>query len=145
MINLKSTILTLIQYLTMAYLLFAFPVFTKNVFTLIIQSLGVFLGFWAIVVMSKSKLNITPVPREGSSLINSGPYRIVRHPMYSSLLLFLVPIVFYYSSKMGFLVFGIFLVNLILKLTYEEQLLLKTFNRYEVYKQYTWRLIPYVY
>lgn len=143
--NFKSILLTLIQFLSIGYLLLALPVFTKNVFTLGIQLFGVFLGIWAIIVMSKSKLNITPVPLEGSSLINSGPYRIVRHPMYTSLLLFLTPIVFYYSTKMGFLVYGIFLVNLILKLTYEEQLLQQTFNRYEDYRQDTWRLIPWIY
>lgn len=145
MINLKSTILTLIQYLTMAYLLMVFPVFTQNRITLGIQLLGVVLGIWAILVMSQSKLNITPVPRDGSSLVIVGPYRFVRHPMYLSLLLFLTPIVLYHHTSFGILVFFIFLVNLVLKLSFEEQLLSHTFIEYKNYQKHTWSLIPWVY
>ena len=145
MANLKSSILTFIQYITMAYLLLTFSVFTGNTISLGIQLLGIILGIWAILVMSKSKLNITPVPRNGSSLINIGPYRFIRHPMYLALLLFLTPVVFYHTTNLGILVFGIFLVNLVLKLSYEEQLLLQSFKRYEDYQQHTWRLIPWIY
>jgi protein-S-isoprenylcysteine O-methyltransferase Ste14 len=129
----------------MAYLLLVFPVFSGNTIPLGIQLLGIVLGIWAILVMSKSKLNITPVPRNGSSLVIFGPYRFVRHPMYLSLLLFLTPIIIYHHTSPGIIVFGIFLGNLILKLSYEEQLLLQTFHSYKEYQLHTWRLIPWVY
>lgn len=143
--NYKSATLTLIQYLSMAYLIFVYPVFTGNVLALGIQIIGVGLGIWAILVMSKSKLNIAPVPRTGSILINAGPYRYLRHPMYLSLLLVFVPMMLFHSSVVGWIVFGVFFVNLIIKLTYEEQLLLETFNRYKDYQLHTWRLIPWIY
>ena len=143
--NLKSILLTLIQYLSMVYIVLMVPLFSGNAITLSIQLLGIMVGIWSIIEMSKSKLNITPLPRVGSSFINGGPYRIIRHPMYLSLLLFLTPIVLYHYTNVGIMVFGIFLVNLILKLTFEEQLLLETFESYRDYKQHSWRLIPLIY
>jgi len=144
-VNYKSTILTLIQYITMAYFILNFPMFTGNVIAFGVQLLGVALGTWAILVMSKSKINIAPVPRVGSTLINGGPYRYLRHPMYLSLLLIFAPMLINNNSFIGWAVFALFFLNLILKLSYEEQLLLQTFERYKDYQKYTWKLIPWIY
>jgi len=143
--NFKSALLTLIQYTTMLYLILAFPVLSEKSIAHIIQLSGILLGIWSVVVMSKSKLNIAPVPRVGSYLINAGPYRFIRHPMYLSLLLVIVPMMILNNSVVGWVVFGVFFINLILKLSYEEQLLHQTFKNYSNYRQQTWRLIPFVY
>jgi protein-S-isoprenylcysteine O-methyltransferase Ste14 len=50
-------------------------------------SAGLGLGLWALAVNRPGNFNIRPLPREGGQLILSGPYRWVRHPMYSALLL----------------------------------------------------------
>lgn len=141
----KSALLTLIQYTTMLYLILVFPVLSGKTIILVIQVSGVLLGIWAILVMSKSKLNIAPVPRAGSILINTGPYRIIRHPMYLSLLLIFIPMMILNNSVVGWVVFGVFIINLILKLSYEEQLLSQTFENYSGYQQQTWRLVPWIY
>lgn len=48
---------------------------------------GLALGLWALAVNRPGNFNIWPLPREGGRLILGGPYRWVRHPMYSALLL----------------------------------------------------------
>lgn len=48
---------------------------------------GALLGLWAIGVNRPGNFNVRPVPRPGATLVTTGPYRFVRHPMYSSLLL----------------------------------------------------------
>lgn len=141
----KSALLTLIQYTTMLYLILTFPVLSEKPIILVIQLSGILLGIWAIIVMSKSKLNIAPVPRVGSTLINTGPYRFIRHPMYLSLLLIFIPMMILNNSVVGWVVFGVFIINLILKLSYEEQLLSQTFENYSGYQQQTWRLVPWIY
>lgn len=143
--NYKSVLLTLIQYTTMFYLILTFPVLSGKILVLVIQLIGVLLGIWSVLVMSKSKLNIAPLPRAGSHLINDGPYRFIRHPMYLSLLLVFVPMMILNNSVIGWLVFGVFSINLILKLSYEEILLKQAFESYDDYQQQTWRLIPYIY
>lgn len=145
MFSFKSILLTLIQFASLFYLVIAFPVLSGKTIIFIIQVCGVLLGVWSIVVMSRSKLNIAPVPRVGSTLINNGPYRFIRHPMYLSLLLIFVPMMILNNSVAGWVVFIVFCINLILKLSYEEKLLKDTFSNYGDYQQQTWRLIPYIY
>jgi len=143
--KLKSILLTMIQYISLVYFILVFPVLSGQIVIFAIQLIGILLGIWSILVMSKSKLNIAPIPRVGSILINSGPYRFIRHPMYLSLLLVLLPMMMIHGSAVGWFIFGVFFINLILKLSYEEQLLMQTFERYSDYQQHSWRLIPWVY
>ena len=44
---------------------------------------GAFVGIWALSTNRPGNFNIRPVPRAGAQLIQQGPYRWIRHPMYS--------------------------------------------------------------
>ena len=95
--------------------------------------------------MSRSKLNITPMPREGSVLVSAGPYRLIRHPMYLALMLFFYPLALPQSNPIVWTVFIVFNINLILKLLFEERLLMAKFLGYGEYRKHSWRLIPFVF
>ncbi len=45
------------------------------------------LGFWTLAVNRPGNFNIRPAPRDGGVLVTSGPYRWIRHPMYTAVLL----------------------------------------------------------
>jgi len=141
----KSLILTSIQYLCLAWILYTNPWLTAHSILVVIQVAGLVLGIWSIVEMSKSKLNITPVPREGAILIASGPYKLIRHPMYMALILSLFPMLAMDHGIVNLLVFGVFLCNMIFKLSYEEQLLHNRFPEYGEMAFRSWRLIPWIY
>jgi protein-S-isoprenylcysteine O-methyltransferase Ste14 len=144
--DVKSWLLTIIQFFTLFILLTWTDWFADSTPLLAIQIAGFVIGVWAISEMAKSKLNVAPNPRPHSRLIKTGPYRIIRHPMYLSLLLFLIPMVIHNISYPLLLVFVIFIVNLILKMLYEEKLLIKYFRGYyESYIEKTWRLIPLIF
>lgn len=49
---------------------------------------GVAVGAWALSANRPGNFNIRPAPRAGGRLVESGPYRWIRHPMYTSVLLF---------------------------------------------------------
>lgn len=49
--------------------------------------LGSATGLWALWANRPGNFNIRPVPRQGAQLVVHGPYRWVRHPMYTALLL----------------------------------------------------------
>ena len=44
------------------------------------------LGLWALSAHRPGNFNIRPLPRERGHLVQHGPYRWVRHPMYSALI-----------------------------------------------------------
>lgn len=45
---------------------------------------AVSLGVWALSANRPGNFNIRPLPREGGQLVQHGPYRWIRHPMYTS-------------------------------------------------------------
>ncbi len=142
---LKSTILTVIQYTTLAYILAFTTLISDNVALMIIQIIGFIIAAWAIYEMRKTKINIAPTPRKNAILVTSGPYKLIRHPMYLSLILSLTPIIISYYNQTTIIVFSVFLINLILKMLFEESLLKKHYNSYKNYMKHSWRLFPYIY
>lgn len=112
---------------------------------LCIEFLGIALAVWALVTMNKSKLNIAPQPRKNAILVTSGPYAIIRHPMYTSIILAITPLIISHwdISRFAFLMF--LYVNLLLKLLFEESLLYSYFDGYEEYMKRSWRVIPKVF
>ncbi len=137
-----NAILTFIQYAGFALFLYFTPWIAKGVPLKIIELLGFILAFWAIISMKNSKINIAPKPLKNSLLIKSGPYAIIRHPMYTSIIIVTIPLIIS-SWDIYSLLFLVFLyINLILKLLFEESLLKIHFNNYENYMKKTWRVIP---
>ena len=143
--QLKSNLLTFIQYSTLAYFFMFNTWFAPNVYLFSLQILGIGIGGWAIFVMTKSKLNISPTPRQGATLIQAGPYKRVRHPMYLSLILAIPPLVIHNYSIMNTIILIIFLTNMILKMLFEENLLIVFFPGYREYMKNSYRLFPFIY
>jgi len=104
---------------------------------------GVMLGFWAIMVMRVSKLRVQPEVHDQSILVINGPYKWIRHPMYSSLILFTFGLFLSSVSWWRLVLLLIFIDNLRLKINYEEALLVKHFQKkYIHYQQVTSKVIP---
>jgi protein-S-isoprenylcysteine O-methyltransferase Ste14 len=107
-----------------------------------IEFTGIALAIWALLTMNKSKLNIAPQPRKNAILVTSGPYAIIRHPMYTSIILAMTPLIISHWDSGRFAVLMFLYVNLILKLLFEESLLRSYFESYEEYMKGSWRVIP---
>jgi protein-S-isoprenylcysteine O-methyltransferase Ste14 len=141
----RNLLLTLVQYSMLVAFLVAGPWLAENTWLIGIQLLGFVLGVWGIMVMQESRINIAPRPREGAKLIQKGPYRLIRHPMYLAILLFFVPLLIDDFSWPRFVILMVLTPNLILKLLFEESLLKMAFPEYDNYMQKSWRLIPWVF
>ena len=48
---------------------------------------AVAVGLWALSANRPGNFNIRPTPKPGGQLVRAGPYRWIRHPMYTSILL----------------------------------------------------------
>ncbi|MCP6758298.1 MAG: protein-S-isoprenylcysteine O-methyltransferase [Fischerella sp. CENA71] len=85
--------------------------------------------------------------REGHTLVKYGVYRVIRHPMYTSVLLWCIAQALllpnWIAGLSGLVSFTIAYATRIDK---EEQMLLEQFgDEYETYKQQTTRLVPYLF
>lgn len=83
--------------------------------------------------------------KEGHALIRSGPYRLVRHPIYSGLVLALVGTALAIGDARGFVATGLILIGFVVKLSIEESRMRETFPDYADYCRRTARLLPGVY
>lgn len=84
------------------------------------------------------------VLKEDHELIQRGPYRVVRHPIYSGLLLMILGTAIVIGQVGGFVVLAFCFCGLWVKLKREEALLTKHFPEYPAYKRRTAALVPYL-
>jgi len=143
--NLISYLLVVLQLSTIAVILGTGSFFCKNAYLLAVEIIGIFLVAYAVWSMKKGNFNITPIPKEYAELRTTHFYKVIRHPMYLSTLICLVPLIIDYYSLTRLILFFALIVILILKLNFEEKMLIKQFSGYEEYKKTSWKLIPFIY
>lgn len=100
---------------------------------------------YAEVLRENTYLSRTIEVQEGQTVIDTGLYGIVRHPMYSvTLLLFLsMPLVL--GSVYSFIIFSMYPFIIAKRIKHEEEFLEKELNGYKEYKQKVkYRLIPFI-
>lgn len=107
-------------------------------------SLSGILACWAVIAMRRSHINIMPDLLPGAQLITTGPYRLIRHPMYTSLLILFLPLIAtQYSHPRLSALLGLLIV-LVIKIIKEEKQLKATFKDYSAYRTRTYYLIPWL-
>jgi len=132
------------------------PLFSWNVLvvphTLVVQVLAVGLcvlgllgALWARRTLAEN-WSSEVVFKEQHELIERGPYRFVRHPIYTSLLLMALGSALATGRPGSFVGFLLFLVGFWLKLKQEEALLLRHFpTQYAAYMSHVKALLPFVF
>jgi protein-S-isoprenylcysteine O-methyltransferase Ste14 len=106
------------------------------------------LGFYIVFLVYKENTFTSATIKvvEGQKVISTGPYAIVRHPMYAGSLLYLFGTPIALGSYWGFLVIAGMMPFLIWRLFDEEQFLSKNLSGYTEYcEKVHWRLIPHVF
>jgi protein-S-isoprenylcysteine O-methyltransferase Ste14 len=141
----RSYLLVAIQFLCLGLLVVSGPLLPPQPALALLAVSGLLLGVWGILAMGIGQVNVLPDVRADARMVARGPYRLIRHPMYASLLLFGLALVLAAPAWWRWLIWLALLINLVAKLTYEERLLAARFPDYAAYRQRTWRLIPWVY
>ncbi|NOX85059.1 MAG: isoprenylcysteine carboxylmethyltransferase family protein [Chlorobi bacterium] len=138
-------LLVFLQLASLIYLLSSAPAIANDYSGILIEAAGIFLGIVAIYTIRIGNFNITPTPKTNGQLVTTGPYSVVRHPMYLAQLVALLPLVFDYFSWMRLGVFVLLIIVLLLKIVYEEKRLHQQFPDYKAYVLRTKRMLPYLY
>jgi len=140
----KSYALVSVQFACLAAIALTGPLLGPPLL-LALAALALALGVWALLTVQLQNVQVLPDPRAGAQLVRHGPYRWVRHPMYAALLLGTLALVLMQPSALRWLIWLILLVNLLIKLHYEERLLAHHFAGYKAYMAESKRLLPYIY
>ena len=102
-------------------------------------------GLYAEVLRENAYLSRTVEVQEGQTVIDTGLYGIVRHPMYTATILMSLAIPLVLGSWISFLPMLLYPVIIIRRIHGEEALLEEGLPGYREYKQKVrWRLIPYI-
>ena len=104
--------------------------------------LGLALGAWALFCNRPGNFNIRPTPRVGGQLVQSGPYRWIRHPMYSAVLLVAAGCASSGASPWAALELALLAAVLAVKATLEERWMLAEHPGYAEYRLRSWRFVP---
>ncbi len=101
---------------------------------------------YAFVLKQNAYLSRTIRVEKGQSVVDSGLYGIVRHPMYSATLLLFLSMPIVLGSIYALIVFLIYPALILVRIHGEEQLLEAELAGYSEYKKKVrWKLIPFVY
>jgi protein-S-isoprenylcysteine O-methyltransferase Ste14 len=106
---------------------------------LIIAGTGV--AIFSVLVLGRS-ISILP---EARRLVTSGPYAIVRHPLYLGEILAVAGVALQYLSAWSLLLWVLICTFQIQRMKYEERVLSEVFPQYADYEARTPRLLPSVY
>jgi protein-S-isoprenylcysteine O-methyltransferase Ste14 len=102
---------------------------------------GIGYACWARVHLGRnwsSKI----VLKEDHALIRTGPYALVRHPIYTGMLLALFGSALAVAEWRGFLALGFALIGVLFRVHAEETRMSETFSEYVDYKRHSSALVP---
>lgn len=113
----------------------------------ILGALGVVLSFYIMFLTFRENAYLALVVKvqqeRGQSVVSTGPYRYVRHPMYASMFLFFPGSALLLGSWWGLLLCALLLGLLVWRIPHEERMLESGLDGYEEYeRKVRYRLIP---
>jgi len=108
--------------------------------------MGYLLMAWALIKLGDNYQLGGSTPRSKDEMVMNGPYRLVRHPMYTSALIISLGLGFLTQSWAFLGVFGLYLILILLLIPLEEDGLRQAYaKQYIPFQQKTKKLIPFVY
>jgi protein-S-isoprenylcysteine O-methyltransferase Ste14 len=113
---------------------------------LLVYGIGFLLMSWALLRLRGSYQLGGSMPRPIDDLVMKGPYRLVRHPMYTAALCISLGLACLIQSWAFLSVFCVYLVLILLLIPVEEDGLRKAYGeRYLALQRQSKKLIPFVY
>jgi protein-S-isoprenylcysteine O-methyltransferase Ste14 len=106
--------------------------------------------FGVVIVLAalftfNQRVTPNPVPLETARLRTNGIYGYIRHPMYSSVILFLIGFTLFERAYYSFFLNIVVVIFLLFKIKFEEIELGKHFPEYKSFQAKTKKLIPFIY
>lgn len=106
---------------------------------------GIALRWWSILVLGRF-FTVDVAIHDDHVLVTRGPYRYVRHPSYTGLVIAVIGLVAMFANWLALALCGVCVIAaLVVRIRVEERALALTFGeRWAVQCARTWRLVPFV-
>lgn len=104
--------------------------------------IGIALVIWAILVFGRG-VTPSPLPSDKAQLRTRGPYRWIRHPMYTGVILLMAGSALGRRSWIAAALWVVLVVFLLVKMRWEERRLVETYPGYDSYREAVPALIPF--
>jgi protein-S-isoprenylcysteine O-methyltransferase Ste14 len=125
-------------------LLFFRVLFATGPLFIAIQIAAAGLMIWARLTFGIRSFHPGAAPTSGG-LVTAGPYRFIRHPIYTAICLFCMAGVINHWSVAAGSCLAVVFAGALFRMTAEERLLLLEYPDYKSYIARTKRMIPFVY
>ncbi len=113
---------------------------------LIIYLFGFLLMAWALIILGMNYQLGGIDPRATDKIVINGPYKFIRHPMYTAALSIALGLACLIQSIACFTAFCIYLVLIVFLIPKEEKGLVQAYgDGYKTYRQHTKIFIPFLY
>lgn len=136
--------MVLLQFTMLGLILLTGPILPGKWWSVLLMIAGGLTGLWAIWTIRLGNLSIMPYVKNGGKMVAKGPYRYVRHPMYTGLILVAWALVSNFYTPTRLIFATILTLALVIKLHLEETYLRKAFEPYADYSKQTKKLIPFI-
>ena len=122
-------------------LLWLHSLFSRSSVVIAAQAAALLLFIWARITFGRRSFHLAANPTEGG-LVTVGPYRYIRHPIYTALCLFTGAGAAAHLSWKTALAFGPILTCAVLRIFCEETLVTLRYPEYHQYAARSWRMLP---
>ncbi len=109
----------------------------------ILAALGLFVAVWARVTLGGNWSGDVTF-KHGHELVQSGPYRFVRHPIYTGFLLLFLATALAEGRATGYAAVFVLFISFWIKWRQEEEIMAKHFPSYAAYKKRVRALVPFI-
>ena len=140
----KGKILVTIQFTCLALLAIATDWLMLPWWVFLLQAFSGLLAYWAMASMRFGNFNIVPTPVEDGKMISGGPYKLIRHPMYTSIFIFAFALLAGQFDYIKLIISLVLVTGLVVKMFFEEDLLCNHYPGYKAYMDKTKRVIPFL-
>jgi protein-S-isoprenylcysteine O-methyltransferase Ste14 len=106
---------------------------------------GIGFAIWARLALGANWSGIVVTTKEGHELVQTGPYAIVRHPIYAGILLAMIGTALTLGTLASYIGLLAGFVAIMFRVTIEERLMSHQFHEaFEAYRRRTKKLVPFI-
>ncbi|MGH7202845.1 MAG: methyltransferase family protein [Candidatus Levyibacteriota bacterium] len=139
----KSFIINGITFVASIFILLSGPLLAQSLVHLLMQILGILIIIWSVLAKNANKTKDGHTLPSDYFFVTTGPYEIVRHPIYLGYLFFMMGSVEDTFTFLRVIAFVILISMIAVKIVREEHKMIREVKAYQTYRMKTKAIIPF--